>query len=75
MTTAAEQRSRLSVLARALAAAGMRAALSLFHPRPPTVPSSLSAQLTIETMEAATLWLLWLPRPPSRSLCSSPHDK
>jgi DNA-binding SARP family transcriptional activator len=60
MTTAVQQRSRLPALARATVSAGILAALSLFHPRPPAVPSSLSAPLTIETIEGAMLCLLWL---------------
>jgi DNA-binding SARP family transcriptional activator len=60
MTTAVHERSRLPVLARAIVSAGILAALSLFHPRPPAMPSSLSAPLTIETIEGAMLWLLWL---------------
>jgi DNA-binding SARP family transcriptional activator len=60
MTTAVQQRSRLSTLARAVVSVATLAVLVLFRPRPPALPSSLSAPLTIETVEAAALWLLWL---------------
>jgi DNA-binding SARP family transcriptional activator len=36
------------------------AALSLFRPGLPSLPSSFSAPLTIETIEGLTVWLLWL---------------
>jgi DNA-binding SARP family transcriptional activator len=58
--TTAPQRSRLSTLARAFVSAGILGALSLLRPRPPALPSSLSAPLTIETIESVALWLLWL---------------
>jgi hypothetical protein len=58
MTTAVQQRSRLPTLARAIVSAAILAALALFRPGPPTLPSSLSAPLTIETIESGTLWLL-----------------
>jgi DNA-binding SARP family transcriptional activator len=60
MTTAVQQWSRLPTLARGIVSAAILAALALFHPRPPAVPSSLSAPLTIEMIEGAMLWLLWL---------------
>jgi DNA-binding SARP family transcriptional activator len=60
MSTVVHERSRLLALARAIVSAGILAGLSLFHPRPPALPSSLSAPLTIETIEGGTLWLLWL---------------
>jgi DNA-binding SARP family transcriptional activator len=60
MSTAVQQRSRLPTLARAFLSAGILAVLGLFRPHPPALPSSLSAPLTIETIEGVTLWLLWL---------------
>jgi DNA-binding SARP family transcriptional activator len=60
MTTAVQQRRRVPALACAIVSAGILAALLLFHQRPPALPSSLSAPLTIETIEGAMLWLLWL---------------
>jgi DNA-binding SARP family transcriptional activator len=60
MSAAAQQRSRLPALARAFASAAILASLWLFRPGPPALPSSFSAPLTIETIEAAALWLLWL---------------
>jgi DNA-binding SARP family transcriptional activator len=60
MIAAAHSRNRLPTLARAFASAAILATLWLFRPRPPALPSSLSAPLTIETIEAVTLWLLWL---------------
>jgi DNA-binding SARP family transcriptional activator len=60
MTSAAEQRSRLPILARGFVSAAILAALALFRPAPPALPSSLSAPLTIDAIEGVTLWLLWL---------------
>jgi DNA-binding SARP family transcriptional activator len=60
MTNVAQQRGRLAASARALVSAAVLTTLLLFHPRPAAVPASLSAPLTIETIEEVTLWLLWL---------------
>ncbi len=45
---------------RALFSLAILAALWLFRPRLPSLPSSLSGPLTIETIEGLTVWLLWL---------------
>jgi DNA-binding SARP family transcriptional activator len=60
MSATAEQRSRLPTVARAFVPAAILAALALFRPGTPALPSSLSAPLTIEAIESVTLWLLWL---------------
>jgi DNA-binding SARP family transcriptional activator len=60
MTTAAQQRSCLPTLTRAFVSAAILAALGLFRPPSPALPSSLLTPLTIETVEGVTLWLLWL---------------
>jgi DNA-binding SARP family transcriptional activator len=60
MTSAVQQQSRFLTLVRALASVVILAALVLFRPSLPALPSSFSAPLTIETIESLIVWLLWL---------------
>lgn len=60
MTGAGQQLRRLPTLTRPLLSLAIAVALWLFRPGPPSLPPSFSAPLTTETIEAMTLWLLWL---------------
>jgi DNA-binding SARP family transcriptional activator len=60
MITRAEQRRKTTALTRPLLALLIVLALWLFRPGLPSLPRSLSAPLTIETIEGLAIWFLWL---------------
>jgi DNA-binding SARP family transcriptional activator len=60
MITTDHQRRRSPAFMRALLSLAILTALWLFRPGSPSLPSSFSAPLTIETIEGLTVWLLWL---------------
>jgi DNA-binding SARP family transcriptional activator len=60
MSAADPRPRRLPTFMGALLSLAILVALWLFRPGPPSLPPSLSAPLTIDTIEGLTVWLLWL---------------
>jgi DNA-binding SARP family transcriptional activator len=54
------QQGRLRALASVASSLAIFLMLAVLHPGTPSLPGSLSAPLTIETVEGVVLWLLWL---------------
>jgi DNA-binding SARP family transcriptional activator len=60
MIAAHHQRKRMPTFARAAVSLAILVTLWLFRPGAPSLPRSVSAPLTIETIQGLAVWLLWL---------------